>query len=98
LVAAVEEAVSIDDLVRLMTLHHGRGTIVEITLGEDAPLVGKAVGEVAVPAGAALLTILRGGAVIVPMAESSLAAGDELVFVTSADVEQQIRDAFRRSR
>jgi trk system potassium uptake protein TrkA len=94
LVAAVEEAVSVGGLVKLMTLHQGQGSIVEITLPADAPAAGRQVKDLTLPAGAALLTILRTGQVIIPQSDSWLEAGDELVFVTTADVEQQIRAAF----
>lgn len=91
LVAAVEEAVSIGDLVRLMTLQHGHGSIVEITLGRDALLVGKRVADLFLPDGSALVTILRGGAPIIPRAETPLRAGDELLFVAAAGIEDKIR-------
>jgi trk system potassium uptake protein TrkA len=93
LVAAVEEAVSIGELVRLMTLHQGQATIVEITLPATSRLVGRQVSSLALPDGAALVTILRQRRVIIPQPESRLEASDEMVFVTTLDAEGQIRAA-----
>jgi trk system potassium uptake protein TrkA len=93
LVAAVEEAVSIGELVRLMTLHQGQATIVEITLPATSRLVGRPVSSLALPDGAALVTILRQRRVIIPQPESRLEASDEMVFVTTPDAEGQIRAA-----
>jgi trk system potassium uptake protein TrkA len=93
LAAMVEEAVSVGDLVRLMTLRQGQANLVEITLPADTPLAGRAVRSLALPSDAALVTILRGGRVIVPQQDDPLEGGDELLFVASADVEQDIRDA-----
>jgi trk system potassium uptake protein TrkA len=93
LVAAVEEAVSIGELVRLMTLHQGQATIVEITLPATSRLVGRQVSSLALPDGAALVTILRHRRVIIPQPESRLEASDEMVFVTTPDAEGQIRAA-----
>src|SRR5215470_11156295 len=45
--ALVEEAVSVGDLVRLMTFRQGEANLVELTLPEDAPLAGERVGSVA---------------------------------------------------
>ena len=40
LAAVVEEAVSVGDLVRLLTFRKGEANLVELTLADDAPLVG----------------------------------------------------------
>jgi len=93
LAAMVEEAVSVGDLVRLLTLRQGQANLVELTLPDDTPLAGRAVREVVLPKDAALVTILRGGRVIVPQADDPLEAGDELLFVAAADVEGEIRKA-----
>ncbi|HEY7595077.1 MAG TPA: TrkA family potassium uptake protein [Actinophytocola sp.] len=93
LAAMVEEAVSVGDLVRLLTLRQGQANLVELTLPDDTPLAGRAVRDVVLPKDAALVTILRGGRVIVPQPDDPLEAGDELLFVASADVEGEIRKA-----
>jgi trk system potassium uptake protein TrkA len=93
LAAMVEEAVSVGDLVRLLTLRQGQANLVELTLPHDTPLAGRAVRDVVLPRDAALVTILRGGRVIVPQPDDPLEAGDELLFVASADVEGEIRKA-----
>jgi trk system potassium uptake protein len=91
--AMVEEAVSVGDLVRLLTLRQGQANLVEVTLPENTPLAGRAVRELKLPRDAALVTVLRGGRVIVPQPDDSLEAGDELLFVAAADVEQEVRSA-----
>src|ERR1700735_4088849 len=48
--ALVEEAVSVGDLVRLMTFGHSEASLVELTLGADAPLAGRQGGAVGGPA------------------------------------------------
>jgi trk system potassium uptake protein len=93
LAAMVEEAVSVGDLVRLLTLRQGQANLVELTLPHDTPLAGRAVRDVVLPHDSALVTILRGGRVIVPQPDDPLEAGDELLFVASADVEGEIRQA-----
>jgi trk system potassium uptake protein TrkA len=93
LAALVEEAVSVGDLVRLMTFREGQASLVEITLAEDAPHVGRAVRDLALPNDAALVAILRGKRVLVPSPDDPLEAGDELLFLATADVEQQVHEA-----
>jgi trk system potassium uptake protein TrkA len=93
LAAMVEEAVSVGDVVRLLTLRQGQANLVEMTLPEDTPLAGKPVNDIIVPKDAALVTILRGGRVIVPQPEDTFEPGDELLFVAAASVEHEIRTA-----
>jgi trk system potassium uptake protein TrkA len=96
LAAVVEEAVSVGDLVRLMTLRQGQANLVEVTLPETTPLAGKAVRDLRLPTDAALVAILRGGRVIVPQQDDSLEGLDELLLVATADVEEEIRTALGR--
>jgi trk system potassium uptake protein TrkA len=89
--AMVEEAVSIGGLVQLLTLRQGQANLVEVTLPEDTPLAGKRARSMDLPHDAALVAILRGGRVIVPSDDDTIEAGDELLFVASAEVEPAIR-------
>ena len=89
--ALVEEAVTVGDLVRLMTFRQGEANLVEITLPLDAPYVGEPVRSVPLPRDSALVTILRGKRVLVPTPDDPLEAGDELIFVCTAEVEDQVR-------
>jgi trk system potassium uptake protein TrkA len=93
LAALVEEAVAVGDLVRLMTFRQGQANLVEVTLPEDTPLAGQAVGGLKLPADSALVVVLRGGRVIVPQADDALEPGDELLFVATTAVEDEIHAA-----
>ncbi len=92
--ALVEEAVSVGDLVRLMTFRRSESNLVEITLPEQAPYVGRPVRDVPLPHDAALVAVLRGKRVLVPSPDDPLEAGDELVFVCTAEVEDSVRAVF----
>lgn len=90
LAAMVEEAVSVGDLVRLLTLRQGKANLVEVTLPAHTGLAGRPVRDVPLPADAALVAILRGGRVIVPQSDDPLEPGDELMFVAGEGVESEI--------
>lgn len=93
LAAMVEEAVSIGGMVQLLSLRQGKANLTEVTLPEHTKLAGQPVRSLELPKDAALVAILRGERVIVPVAEDSLEPGDELLFVTSPGVEAEIRSA-----
>ena len=88
--ALVEEAVTVGDLVRLFTFRQSNANLVELTLPADSPYVGKPSGLIPFPENVALVTILRDGQVYVPDAEQPVEAGDELLFVCQADVEEEL--------
>jgi trk system potassium uptake protein TrkA len=88
--ALVEEAVSVGDLVRLMTFRQSEASLVELTMAGDAPLAGTRIGDIQWPTDTALVAILREGRVIVPSPNDPLTAGDELLFVTSENVEDEL--------
>ncbi|MEO5711815.1 MAG: TrkA family potassium uptake protein [Nocardioidaceae bacterium] len=90
--ALVEEAVTVGDIVRLFTFRKGNANLVELTLGEDSPFVGKPVGLIPWPENTSLVTILRDGQVYTPDGEQPIEAGDELLFVSSSEGEAGIQD------
>ena len=67
--------------------------LVEVTLPEETSLAGKPVRSLQLPVDSALLVILRGGRVIVPQGDDALEPGDELLFVATTAVEEEIRAA-----
>jgi trk system potassium uptake protein len=94
--ALVEEAVSVGDLVRLMSFRQGGADLVELTLADDASLVGQRFGSVSWPPDTALVAVLREGRVIVPSRDDPLEAHDELLFVASQDMEEDLRQLLSR--
>jgi len=92
--ALVEEAVSVGDVVRLMEFEQGDANLVELTLPDDSPVVGSRVGDITMPPDTTLVTIVRDRKVITPSPDDPLEAGDELLFVTSAESEDAVQQTF----
>jgi trk system potassium uptake protein TrkA len=90
--ALVEEAVTVGDLVRLFTFRQGNANLVELTLPEDSPYVGKPVGLIPWPENCSLVTILRDGQVYTPDGEQPIESGDELLFVATSEMEGQLQE------
>ena len=99
IVAAVEGAIDVGHLVRLMALgRDSRGelgksatNVAKVTLPEDSPLVDTRVRDLAMPADSALVTLMRGRQLIIPTPDDVLQAGDEMLFVSASSVEERIR-------
>jgi trk system potassium uptake protein TrkA len=90
--ALVEEAVTVGDIVRLFTFRQGNANLVELTLPDDSPYIGKPVGLIPWPDNTALVTILRDGQVYTPDGEQPIEAGDELLFVAGSESEAELQD------
>ncbi len=88
--ALVEEAVTVGDVVRLFTFQQSDANMVELTLPDDSPFVGKTVAEVPWPADTSLVAVLREGHVHAPNPDATIEAHDELLFVSTTAAEPDI--------
>lgn len=88
--ALVEEAVTVGDLVRLFTFRQSNTNLVELTMPEDSPFIGRSVRDVQWPHDVVLVAILRDNSIQTPDSDRSLEAGDELLFVTPEDAEDEL--------
>jgi len=91
LTALVEEAVSVGSLVRLLSFDGGRVRLSEITLADDAKVVGQQLAELQMPRDSTVVAVVRDERVIVPRGDTALAAGDEVLVLVSESDEPDVR-------
>jgi trk system potassium uptake protein TrkA len=92
--ALVEEAVSVGDVVRLFSFRQGQASLVELTLPDNSSCLGKTVEEITLPENSALAAIVRDGRVVTPKPHEVFTAGDELLFVATAQAEGLLKQCF----
>jgi len=92
--ALVEEAVTVGDVVRLFSFKKGQANLVELTLPDTSECIGKTVEEIELPENASLAAIVRDGRVISARHHDVFSAGDELLFVASAQAEVLLKRCF----
>ena len=93
LAGLVEEAVSVGVLVRLLQFEGGNTRLVEVTLAEGSPARGQELGDLGLPRGATIVALVRNGHVVVPRSDTVLDAGDEVLLLASAAIDDdEIRD------
>jgi trk system potassium uptake protein TrkA len=85
--ALVEEAVSVGDVVRLFSFRQGQANLVELTLPDNSSCLGLTVEEITLPENSALAAIVRDGRVVTPKPHEVFTAGDELLFVATAEAQ-----------
>src|SRR6476619_5578611 len=88
--ALVEEAVSVGDLVRIFQFQQAKATMVEMTLPVGSPFAGSRVGDVPFPGNTVLTGIIREAHPIAPSRDDALEPLDELLFITTPDVEAEL--------
>ena len=96
LTALVEEAVSVGSVVRLMDLDRAGATLVEVTLDADAPAIegDRTVADLALPADAQIVAIVRDERVLIPRDDTRLSEGDHVVVLTTQGAEGAIERVF----
>ena len=90
----IEHEVPQYGMIHLLDLEEERLEIIELIVGEKAPVAGKRVDEVALPDGSLIISILRSGGGFVPKADSVIEPGDEVLVVLDPGLEPAITAQF----
>jgi trk system potassium uptake protein TrkA len=90
----IEHEVPKYGLVHLLDLPQERLEIIELLLSDDSPVAGERVGNLELPDGSLLISVLRDGRGFVPGPDTVLAAGDEVLAVLDPGVEEDLKTYF----
>jgi trk system potassium uptake protein TrkA len=90
----VEEEVSLDDFVNLMSFKRGKLAIVRVDLPAESPVINKSLQEIVLPENSVLVSIIRGEDVIIPKGNTVLKAQDDIIALTTIENEQQLLNIF----
>jgi trk system potassium uptake protein TrkA len=88
----IEHEVPKYGLVHLLDLPQERLEIIEIEIQEASFADGKEVQELGLPDGSLVIAILRDGTGFVPLADSIVEAGDELLLILDTGLEEKITE------
>lgn len=91
LTALVEEAVSVGNLVRLLSFEGGRARLVEVRLAPGSPALDREIVELGFPRDSTVVAILRQDHVVVPRGDTPLLEGDEVLVLVTPDSEDAVR-------
>ncbi|MDH5332849.1 MAG: NAD-binding protein, partial [Thermoleophilia bacterium] len=87
----VEHEVPEHGLVKLLELRREGLEIVEVQVPPKSPAAGKRVAALALPEGARLVSVLRGGVAELAASETVVRPGDQVVAVVRPGHEEQLR-------
>jgi trk system potassium uptake protein TrkA len=81
-------------LVHLLDLQEEQLEIIEMLLGKDSGVTGRRVGDLHMPEGSLLISVLRAGKGFVPNADTVLEEGDEVLAVLDPGKEDELKILF----
>ncbi|WP_058233910.1 potassium channel family protein [Devriesea agamarum] len=87
----VEEAVSVGRVVKIFEFSRSDTQMVEITLPETSPMIGRTVGSVRWTPGCVLVGIIRDGKPVAPTAHDALEERDELLFLAEHGSQEALQ-------
>ena len=90
----IEHEVPEYGLIHLLDLPEQRLEIIEMLLPKDSKAAGARVGDLEMPEGTLLISVLREGTGFVPNSETVLQAGDEILAVLDPTVEEDLTSYF----
>lgn len=98
ILGVLQQELPAHSVVSLLKLRHTDVEVVEAAVSPDAPVVGKAIRELGLPANCTIAVIVRGGAPVFPTVDTRLQAGDEVVALTTTENEPRLRDVLWAGR
>jgi trk/ktr system potassium uptake protein len=90
----IEHEVPEYGLVHLLDLQEEQLEIIEMLLGQDCAVNGRRVGDLQMPDGSLLISVLRDGKGFVPSADTVLEPGDEVLAVLDPGKEDDLKELF----
>ena len=98
ILGVLEQELPAHAVVPLLRIRHGDVEVVERVLDDQAPVVGRALRDLPLPDDCRIAVIIRAGAQIFPGGDTRLAAGDEVIALTTTRSESRLRDLLWASR
>jgi trk system potassium uptake protein TrkA len=93
----IEHEVPRYGLLHLLDLPQERLEIIEVEVAEGSPADGTEVRDLGIPEGALVISILRDGTGFVPLVDSVVQAGDEVLLVLDTGLEDKVTQRFARA-
>jgi trk system potassium uptake protein TrkA len=90
----IEHEVPEYGLVHLLDLVENRLEIIEVQVADESPAVGRQIGELPLPEGSLVISILRNGGGFVPKPNTRIEIGDEVLVVLDPGLEREVTSQF----
>ena len=87
----IDQEITPQNMVHYLTMQHGHLMMVEVTLTEESPAIGKPISSLELPPDTILVTLARENKAIIPSGTTVLKAGDEVVAITNMGQQTDVK-------
>ena len=96
--SVIEQEIPSENLVRLLQLRGADVELVEATVPDGSPLIGREMRSLPLPAESTIAIVIRSGQPIFPTGSTVLEGGDEVLALTRSAHEEDLRRMFFSER
>ena len=89
----IREQATVGELIHLYTLRAGRVNLVEIDVPVSQPPYKRTIAQLDLPTESVLVCVFRGEETVIPRGDTRLAPGDQVIALTTPDLESALRTA-----
>lgn len=93
--AMVESHLDRPGVANLFEIGAGVASLAEVSVPEGARVIGRPISELDIPRDCMVAAVIRGKEFVVPRGNTTIRAGDDVVFVGKPKAVQDVRDRFR---
>lgn len=90
----IDQQIEPGQVIPLGLLKKGNIEVVAISVSERSPVLGHAIQDLALPANALIISVVRGDNALLPRPDMRFEAGDSIVALVSAETEPLLRAKF----
>jgi trk system potassium uptake protein TrkA len=88
----IEEQIGLGELITLLKLNRGAAALVELRLPETSPCQGKTIRDLNLPGDTVIVSVIRGGRLIIPRGDTRLETGDDILAVSTVQAEKALKE------
>ena len=88
----IEEEIGLGELITLLKLNRGAAALVELRLPETSPCQGRVIRDLNLPGDTVIVSVIRGGRLIIPRGDTRLETGDEILAVSTVAAEKALKE------
>lgn len=94
----VEREMDTSHIKQLLEINHGDGMLFEVTCPNDYVYDGKKLMDLRLPDNLNIVSVTRGGRLIIPRGGTTLKSGDKLLVISDSDAEKEIKSVLKIKR
>jgi len=96
-VSAIMKYIRRGDIKNIYSLFNGKAEVIEFTIKEKSPLIGKSLKDIELPKDSLILTVIRDQVNKIPDGNFTLEQGDDVITIAKLDSIKELEEVFLNS-